>query len=196
MKNTKKIENALIGLSVICGLNTIFGIAPEGYRVMEIIGKCSLILLCLLYLAKLKYSPYSLSIVLLAYYVIVTLFPWINIKTESWMYHIGASGFIVYALLQLRELFINKTFYRNNNIFFYALILGLIAQVCLRIVPDLTGTYTHYANLVNYLIVGMIGTIRMVPDKEPNYKPGIIEGMNIIGIIALVDLLKTASKLV
>ncbi len=191
MKPEKGIEILLIVVSIACGLNAFISSTSSTHAYMEMTGRISLALLCVYYIFKLQKSIFVVPLLLLLLHTFYILAPYFDTPAESWIYYAGQAGFALFALIMLPEVLSKKVEYKDTGLFFYGLIGGLLFQVAFRNIPDDTDQFMKIALNINYLIVGMIGTIRLSPEKEPVYKNGVLQNLNVILVLSLVELIQS-----
>ena len=177
MKPAEKIIIALILLLAI--LQPVF-LFRKGIDLDAFSYEIPLIALVVYYMLTTKPSP-----VFLAFALII-----IGLVAHSLRHTVGMSMYvasIVFGIIVLIKLFREK----NKSLFYYGAALALILQGILFLLPDTRSTY--YALIMNYFILGMIGTIKM---NEMKLNDAIDKGLTFYLVAALIPVIDSTLRLV
>jgi hypothetical protein len=179
---------------ILIGTILIFGIAFSILRLFEfdwlialfLLTNGGLIALLTYYLFKVEFSFISIIIITLIIYGIGHIFTLFHLAGDKFMVTIGVIGSGLFAI----TIIWTKIKDQGQNAGLYYLIGGtLLIQSILYL--NLTIDSGRYGELLNYVLVGLIGTIKL---KDIEYKYGIDKLLNIYFLYSLTFVIWDTTK--
>lgn len=181
---------------ILIGVILIFGIAFSALRLFEfdwlialfLLTNGGMIALLTYYLFKVDFSLISIIIIALIIYVIGHIFTLFHLTGDKLLVTIGVIGSGLFAI----TIIWTKMKEQGKNAGLYYLIGGaILIQSILYL--NLTTDSGRYGELMNYVLVGLIGTIKL---KDIEFKYAIDKLLNIYFLYGLTFVIWDTTRLI
>lgn len=185
-----QIEKILIGTILIFG--TAFGVLRlfefDWLIALFLLTNGGVIALLTYYLFKVDFSFISIIIIALIIYVIGYIFTLFHLTGDKLLVTIGVIGSGLFAITIIWTKIKEK---KQNDGLYYLISGAILIQSILYL--NLTPNSGRYGELINYVLVGLIGTIKL---KDIEFKYGIDKLLNIYFLFGLTFVIWDTTKLI
>ena len=187
-----QIEKILIGTILICGIAfSILRLFEVDWLIaLFVLTNGGMIALLTYYLFKTDFSFISIIIITLIVYVIGHIFTLFHLTGDKLLITVGVLGSGLFALTVIWTKF-KAQIQKQNDGLYYLVGGAILIQSILYL--NLTTDSGRYGELMNYVLVGLIGTLKL---KDIEFKYGIDKLLNIYFLYGLTFIIWDTTKLI